>query len=147
MLIFRRLKPETTAAIDWQAQEITALLPRSDYAAESVAAEGTVFVILEEEKVIGLAAMPEKLTETKPVCGVLECLVILPAYRRQCLGRMLAGLIANALAERSVWFMAGSVPQSPEAEAFAKAIGMKPCGFLDGMSVLDLSDVDGLRYG
>lgn len=147
MLIFRRLKPETAAAIDWQAQEITALLPRNDYAAESVAAEGTVFVILEEEKVIGLAAMPEKLTETKPVCGVLESLVILPAYRRQSLGRMLAGLIANALAERSVWFMAGSVPQSPEAEAFAKAIGMKPCDFLDGMSVLDLSDVDGLRYG
>lgn len=147
MLLFRRLRAATEAQIDWSTQEITPLLPAPDHAAKTLAQNGAVFVILDGEKVLGLISLAERLTESKPPCAVVTHLTVLPALRRHGLGRMLMGLAANETAERSVWFLAGKVPETEEAQAFAAAIGMKEREWLAEMPVLDLSDVDGLRYG
>ncbi len=147
MLIFRNLTAAQAQNIDWRAQEITPLLPDPAHAASCIASGGTVIVILREDKVIGLVSLEAATTNSSPVCGILSELVILPAFRRQHLGRMLMGLAANATADRSVWFLAGNVPQTPEAAAFAASVGMKPVSFLQDMQVLDLSDVSGLRNG
>ena len=147
MLIFRNLTNEQAQQISWQTQQITPLLPAPDYAAAMLRSGGTVFVILDQETVIGLLAMEHGVTDSKPPCGIVAQLVVLPAHRRQSLGRMLMGLAANDAAAHAVWFLAGNVPDTPDAAAFANAIHMKQVDWLDGLSVLDLSDVDGLRYG
>ena len=147
MLIFRNLTPETEQQINWRQQEITALLPDPGYAAAVIAAGGTVFVILDGENVIGAVSLSAETTATRPVCGIVEQLAVLPQFRRQHLGRMLMGLAANAAADRSVWFLTGSIPETEEARAFAASVGMKQTEWLPDMPVLDLSDVDGLRYG
>ena len=147
MLLFRKLRSETASQIDWQTQEITPLLPKQDFAAETLSQNGTVFVILDAGKVLGLVAVAEDLTDSQPPCAVVTHLTVLPALRWHGLGRMLMGLAANDTAERSVWFLAGNVPETAEAQAFAAAIGMKQREWLAEMPVLDLSDVDGLRYG
>ena len=147
MLLFRKLSAETEQKIDWAPQEITSLLPAPSHAADTLAAGGTVFVILDGETVLGLISLAKDTTDTKPPCAVITHLSVLPAVRRHGLGRMLAGLAANDTAERSVWFMAGKVPADETAQAFAKAIGFKERAWLAEMPVLDLSDVDGLRYG
>lgn len=147
MLLFRKLNSETEKLIGWAPQEITPLLPAPDFAAGTLSAGGTVFVILEDEKVLGLIALAQELTDSRPPCAVVTHLTVLPQLRRHGLGRMLMGLAANDTAERSVWFLAGHVPETEEAQGFAAAIGMKQRAWLAGMPVLDLSDVDGLRYG
>ena len=147
MLLFRKLNPDTEAAIDWNAQAITPLLPSPNHAAETLSQNGTVVVILDGETVLGLLSLADGTTDTKPPCAVVTHLTVLPQSRRHGLGKMLMGLAANITAERFVWFLAGKVPPTEEAEKFAAAIGMKQREWLSDMPVLDLSDVDGLRYG
>ena len=147
MLLFRRLSAETEQKINWAPQEITPLLPSPAHAAETLKAGGTVFVILEGETVLGLISLAPGTTDSKPPCAVITHLTVLPAVRRHGLGRMLTGLAANDTAERSVWFLAGRVPEDDTAKAFAQAIGFREREWLAEMPVLDLSDVDGLRYG
>ena len=147
MLLFRKLNEKTEAQIVWQNQEITPLLPAPSFAEETLSAGGTVFVIIDGEAVLGLISIAPGTTDTKPPCAVITHLTVLPAVRRHGLGRMLMGLAANDIAGRSVWFLAGKVPATEEAEAFAKKIGLRQREWLAEMPVLDLSDVDGLRYG
>ena len=57
----------------------------------------------------------------------------------------LMALAAGEAAERKIWFLAGIVP--PEAAAFAAAMHMKQTEWFTDYLLLDLSDVEGMRYG
>jgi GNAT superfamily N-acetyltransferase len=83
----------------------------------------------------------------KPRCAVIGWTVILPECRRHGLGRMLLTLAAGEAVERQIWFLAARVPQDEAALRFADAIHMKQTEWFDDLRVLDLSDVEGLRYG
>ena len=147
MLHFRKITAADAAAVSWEQAALTALLPSPDYAAAMLAAGGTVILLTDDGIPAGLLAMPAETVGERPVCGLIDLVVLLPEYRRHGLGRILMGMAANEFAERGIWFLAGKVPADPTAQAFAEAIGMKRTADSAELSVLDLSDVEGLRYG
>ena len=148
MLCFHKLKQADLALTDWQKEPLSALLPGgAEYYESALLAGNTLFVLYDAEQLVGLLEMDAKSVGEKPECAVVGTVVILPAYRRHGLGRMLMCLAAGEAVERKLWFLAGAVPQTPEAEAFAEAIHMRKTEWLHDMNVLDLSDVEGLRHG
>ena len=147
MLKFHPLKAEELAALDWQNQPLAAELPSPDFAAKSLAEGNMLLTIFEEGKPIGMLELKQQPTDGKPRCAVVGTVVLLPAYRRHGLGRMLMAIAASTVAERGIWFLAGDVPDTPEARGFAAAIHMKQTQWYEDLWLLDLSDVEGLRYG
>ena len=146
MLRFRKLRPADAGLPVWQDAPLTALLPNgSGYIPAHLAQGDTVFVIFEEEKPVGLLVMQAEPIGEKPRCAVIANIILLPEYRRHGLGRMLMALAAGEAAERKIWFLAGIVP--PEAAAFAAAMHMKQTEWFTDYLLLDLSDVEGMRYG
>lgn len=148
MLKFRKMKPQDIAGIDWQAEPLSALLPgAAAYFADVLANDATLFVLFDDGKLVGLLEMERDPVGEKPKCAVVGTVVILPAYRRQGLGRMLMTLAAGEAVERQLWFIAGTVPDTEEAQSFAKRIHLLPSEWFTDRYVLDLSDVEGLRHG
>ena len=148
MLRFRKLKESDLSKTDWSAEPLTALLPAgADYIPQHLAAGDTIFVIFEEGKPIGLLEMDAQTVGEKPRCAVIGYAVILPDCRRRGLGRMLMTLAAGEAVERQIWFLAGSVPQEETAQRFADAVHFRMTEWFETLRVLDLSDVEGLRYG
>lgn len=149
MLRFRKLKETDLPGTEWQSEPLTALLPNgAAYISGNLAAGNTVFVIFDEEnKPIGLLEMDAQTVGEKPRCAVIGLVTVLPEYRRHGLGRMLMTLAAGEAAGRQIWFLAARVPQEEAAVRFADAIHMKQTEWFTELRVLDLSDVEGLRYG
>lgn len=148
MLRFRKLKPADAETTDWPNEPLSALLPGgADFVLRGISDGETLIVIFEDGKPIGLLEMKKEPVGEKPRCAEVGLLVMLPEYRRHGLGRMLMCLAADEAVSRSLWFIAGAVPDTPEAAAFAKAIHMQQTLWLNDLQVLDLSDVEGLRYG
>lgn len=148
MLRFRKLKSKDIEQRDWHQEPLTALLPAgSDFISQHFAQGDTLIVLFDDEKPVGLLEMDAQPVGEKPRCAVIGLTVLLPEYRRRGLGRMLMVLAADTAVSRQLWFLAGRVPHTAEAEGFAKAIHMKPTAWFEDMHVLDLSDVEGLRYG
>ena len=150
MLKFRKLRQSDLDQTDWEKAALTALLPSSAYYADTIAAGDLLLVIFDTEnpqQPLGLLEMAAEPTGTKPPCAVVRRVLILPELRRHGLGRMLMALAAGEAVERKLWFITGDVPETDEAAAFAKAIHLLSDSRFDGMTVLDLSDVEGLRYG
>ena len=148
MLRFRKIKPSDLDKTDWTNEPLAALLPEgADYLSAHIRNGDTVFVIFEDDKPVGLLEMNAETVGEKPRCAVIGTTVILPEYRRHGLGRILMGLAAGEALDRQIWFLAGAVPQTAEAEGFADGIHMKQTEWFADLRVLDLSDVEGLRYG
>ncbi|MCQ2408600.1 MAG: GNAT family N-acetyltransferase [Oscillospiraceae bacterium] len=148
MLRFRKIQPSDLDKTDWMQAPLTALLPEgADYLSTHIRNGDTVFVILDDDKLVGLLEMEAETVGERPRCAVVGTTVILPEYRRHGLGRILMGLAAGEALERQIWFLAGAVPQTAEAEGFADGIHMKKTEWFEELRVLDLSDVEGLRYG
>ena len=148
MLRFHKLKQDDLSRTDWQQEKLLALLPGgADHYASALGKGNTVFVLYDAEKLVGLLEMDAESVGEKPECAVVRTVVILPEYRRHGLGRMLMCLAAGEAVERKLWFLAGAVPQTEEAEAFAEAIHMRKTDWLPDLNILDLSDVEGLRHG
>lgn len=148
MLRFHKLKPEDLSRTDWQKEPLSAMLPGGAQYYEAELRQGnTLFVLYDAEKPVGLLEMAAEPAGENPKCAVVSTLVMLPEYRRHGLGRMLMCLAAGEAVERKLWFIAGAVPETPEAEGFAKAIHMQQTAWFRDMMVLDLSDVEGLRHG
>lgn len=147
MLRFRQIRQSDADPQKWQNTALAALLGGEQYPAERLAAGSTVIVMYDADVPAGLIAVSAKTVGEKPRCGVVEHVVLLPQYRRHGFGRILMGMAANLIAERQIWFAAGAVPEDETAQKFAAAIGFRAAGQPEGMWVLDLSDVEGLRYG
>ncbi len=148
MLRFHKLNREELNQTDWKAEPLSTLLPQGAEYYETALQNGDVlFVLYEEQKLIGLLGMAAEPVGDKPKCAVVTDVVILPEYRRHGLGRMLMCLAAGEAVERKLWFLACAAPHTAEAEGFAKALHMQQTEWLRDMLVLDLSDVEGLRHG
>lgn len=149
MLRFRKLKESDLTKTDWQNEPLSAALQGgAARIPQSLAAGNTVFVIFDENsKPIGMLEMDAETVGEKPRCAVIRDVVILPEYRRHGLGRMLMTLAAGDAVERQIWFLAGKVPQDDTALHFADAMHLKQTEWFAELRVLDLSDVEGLRYG
>lgn len=148
MLRFRKLKQTDIAQTDWCSEPLTALLPEgAEYIKQHFAQGDTLLVLFDDGKPVGLLEMDVQTVGEKPRCAVIGMTVLLPEYRRRGLGRMLMVLAADTAVSRQIWFLAGRVPHTEEAEGFAKAIHMQQTPWFADMLVLDLSDVEGLRYG
>ena len=147
MLKFRKLKKSDLAETDWEHAALTGLLPAPSYWADALSADAVLFVIFDGEKPIGMLEMDAKPTESRPACAKVNRVLILPELRRHGLGRMLMALAAGEAVERKLWFIAGSVPDTEEAQGFAAGIHLRKSDWFDDLFVLDLSDVEGLRHG
>ena len=148
MLRFHKLKQADLTLNDWSAEPLSAFLPDgANFFEKSLRGGNTLFVLFDEQKPVGLLEMQAEPVGTKPKCAVVSCVLLLPEYRRHGLGRMLMCLAAGEAVERQLWFLAGIVPQTAEAEGFAKAIHMQQTPWFSDMQVLNLSDVEGLRHG
>ena len=148
MLRFHKLKQADLTLTDWAAEPLSALLPDgADSYEKSLHAGNTLFVLYDEQKPVGLLEMQAETVGDKPECAVVSNVLLLPEYRRHGLGRMLMCLAAGEAGERQLWFIAGRIPQTEEAQGFAKAIHMQQTEWFRDMQVLDLSDVEGLRHG
>lgn len=148
MLRFHKMKQAELKLSDWQAEPLSALLPEgADYYEKALKRGDTLFILYDEKKPVGLLGMAADTAGEKPECAVVTIVVMLPEYRRHGLGRMLMCLAAGEAVERKLWFLAGTVPQTPEAEGFAKALHWQQTAWFSDMQVLDLSDVEGLRHG
>lgn len=148
MLRFRKLKQTDLEQTDWSSEPLTALLPAgADYITQHFVQGDTLIVLFDDGKPVGLLEMDAQPIGEKPRCAVIGMTVLLSEYRRRGLGRMLMVLAADTAVSRQLWFLAGRVPHTEEAEGFAKAIHMKQTAWFADMLVLDLSDVEGLRYG
>lgn len=148
MLRFHKMKQAELELTEWQAEPLSALLPEgAEYYHKALQNGDTLFVLYDEKKPVGLLGMAAETVGEKPACAVVTNIVLLPEYRRHGLGKMLMGLAAGEAVERRIWFLAGSVPHTAEAEGFASAIHFRQTEWLPDMAVLDLSDVEGLRHG
>lgn len=148
MFRIRKLKSTDLEQIDWTREPLSAMLPQgSDYITQHLAQGDTLLVLFIDDKPAGLLEMDANPIGEKPRCAVIGQLVLLPEYRRHGFGRMLMVLAADAAASQQIWFLAGRVPHTAEAERFAAAIHMKQTAWFADLHVLDLSDVEGLRYG
>ena len=148
MLRFHKLKQADLALTDWQKEPLSAMLPGGAHYYETMLREGnTLFVLFDDQMPVGILEMEAEPVGEKPKCAVVGNVLLLPEYRRRGLGRMLMCLAAGEAAGRQLWFLAGAVPETGEAAAFARAIHMKQTHWFDDMLVLDLSDVEGLRHG
>ena len=152
MLKIRKIQPADAQALTESGAPLLDVLPAKDFAAAVLSKGGTVFLMYEDGVPAGLCALasPAEDIGEKPRCARLLYVAVQPASRRHGLGRILTGLAANEVAERTeekVWFLAADAPAEPDAAAFAAAMGMKPATQLPGMLTLDLSDVSGLRFG
>ncbi len=148
MLRFHKLKQAELNQTDWKAEPLSAMLPQgAEYYEKALRNGDTLFVLYDEQKLIGLLGMAAEPVGDKPQCAVVTDVVILPECRRHGLGRMLMCLAAGEAVERKLWFLAGKVPETAAAEGFAKALHMRQTEWLRDMLVLDLSDVEGLRHG
>ena len=147
MLQFHMLSDADAAPEKWQGTALSALLGGADYPADRLSCGCTVIAMYDSTLPAGLLCVSGDTTDSTPVCGIVETVVLLPEYRRHGLGRILMGMAANPLALRQILCLSVRVPDTQEAQAFAAAIGLTPADWLSGMQVLDLSDVDGLRYG
>ncbi|HAG12233.1 MAG TPA: hypothetical protein DCG49_00025 [Ruminococcus sp.] len=148
MLRFRKLKPADLPKTDWRSEPLSALLPDgAAYFAQTLEAGDTLFVIFDEGKPVGVLEMDREPFGEKPQCANVGLVMLLPEYRRHGLGRMLMVLAAGEAVERKLWFLSGAVPDDADAKAFAAAIHLNPTEWFTDRYVLDLSDVEGLRYG
>lgn len=145
MLKFRKINTADAETVG--ASALAALLPRPDYAAEALRSGAAVFVMYEDAVPASLLAVSGTVTDTRPRCAVVDCMVMREENRRRGLGRMMMGLAANDAVGHGVYFLAGAVPDTAEAQGFAKAIGFRQTPLFADMQVLDLSDVSGLRHG
>lgn len=142
MLIFREI---SCAALPAEADALLSLwqepepLPLTD--------RDSAVVFYEDDVLTGISVIREAFTETKPRCAVVSRLVIAPAARRHGLGRMLMGQTAGAVLSHGAYFLAAPIPDTDEARAFAKSVGMKETALFSDMLMLDLTDVEGLRHG
>jgi GNAT superfamily N-acetyltransferase len=147
MLKFRKLKESDLAETDWEQAALTALLPSPSYWEDAVSAGAAVIVIFDGETPVGMLEMDAKPTESRPACAKVNRVLILPELRRHGLGRMLMALAAGEAVSRQLWFIAGAVPETEEAQGFAAGIHLRKSEWFDDLFVLDLSDVEGLRHG
>lgn len=148
MLRFHKMKQTELSQHNLAQEPLSALLPEgADYLAQKLAAGDTLFVMYDGEKPVGLLEMDAAPVGEKPKCARIGLVVLLPEYRRHGLGRMLMCLAAGEAVERQLWFLAGAVPETEEAQGFAKAIHMQQTEWFADLQVLDLSDVEGLRHG
>ena len=148
MLRFHKMKQTELSQHDWTQEPLSALLPEgADYLAQKLDAGDTLFVMYDGEKPVGLLEMDAAPVGEKPKCARVGLVVLLPEYRRHGLGRMLMCLAAGEAVELQLWFLAGAVPETEEAQGFAKAIHMQQTEWFANLQVLDLSDVEGLRHG
>ena len=147
MLQFHMLSDADAAPEKWQGTALSALLGGADYPADRLSCGCTVIAMYDSTLPAGLLCVSGDTTDSTPVCGIVETVVLLPEYRRHGLGRILMGLAAGEALDRQIWFLAGAVPQTAEAEGFADGIHMKQTEWFADLRVLDLSDVEGLRYG
>ena len=148
MLRFHKMNQTDLSRSDWEQEPLAALLPDGkEYLMRRLAAGDTLFIMYDGEKPVGLLEMDAAPVGEKPKCARVGLVVLLPEYRRHGLGRMLMCLAAGEAVERQLWFLAGTVPETEEAEGFAKAIHMRKTEWFSDLHVLDLSDVEGLRHG
>ncbi|MCQ2417653.1 MAG: GNAT family N-acetyltransferase [Oscillospiraceae bacterium] len=148
MLLFRKMKPQGIRSINWTEEPLTQFVPDGEgFFAKIIAENHTLFLLFEEGRPIGMIVMEKDAVGQKPKCAAIRNLVILPEYRRRGLARMLMVIAAGEAVERQLWFMAGSVPETEDAQAFAKSVHMQPSEWFSDKYVLDLSDVEGMRHG
>lgn len=150
MLKFHPLKEADLAAYDWAHEPLTALLPEGEERLRrGLAADDLLLTVFDEaEKPIGMLILLQTPTAGKPVCAVVEQIVLLEPYRRHKIGRMLLSLAAGAAVERGIWFLAAEVPADNEAaQGFAEAMHFRKTPWYDEYLLLDLSDVEGMRHG
>ena len=147
MLKFHPLKPDEPEILHWQTQPLAAWMPEGFVPAAALENGDLLLGLFDAEQLIGLLLLNKQPTDGKPQCAVVETTVVLPAYRRHGLGRMLMALAAGAAAERGIWFLASEVPDTPEAQGFAAAMHFRQTEWYDRYLLLDLSDVEGMRHG
>lgn len=141
MLKFRRLQHADLASDAWSSQSELKAAFRSAFP------EDTVFGAFLDDVPVGALVLSANSTESKPPCALLKYLYVRSDCRRQGIGRILTAIAAGEAAERQLWFLAAPVPETSDAAAFAKAIHFGENDWMNGLLVLDLSDVEGLRYG
>ncbi len=141
MLTFSKLSTQQMQDTAWDAQDITALLPKQ--AQSLCTTDAQLFAAWLDGQVIGMASLSTALSQQQPTSGMLNWLVVLPQYRRQGVGRMLMGLMAGAVMEMGAFFLRGQQPETQESAAFAEKIGFHADG--TGNTLLDLTDTKGLR--
>ena len=145
MLTFSEIGLERVTDSAWSTQTIGTMLPSPNTLRNLLTLGGKLFAAELDGKIIGIAALTGRLHEAESIrSGVAENVLVLPQYRRQGVGRMLIGLLAGALMQENVYFLSGSVPNTVEAEAFARKLGFQ---MQQGSSnaLLDLTDTTGLR--
>lgn len=148
MLRFRKLKSADIEQRDWSREPLTALLPSgADYITQHFAQGDTLIVLFADGMPVGLLEMDAQTIGEKPRCAVIGTVVLLPEFRRRGLGRMLMVLAADTAVSQQTWFLASRIPDTEDAAGFARAIHMQQTDWFADMLVLDLSDVEGLRYG
>lgn len=141
MLRFRKLQFADLQSDVWRNQ--------ADFAqiCQAISPEDTLFAAFLDDVPAGILTMKPGCTDSKPPCAMLDLLFIRPDCRRQGIGRILTALAAGDAVERQLWFLAAKPPAQPDAVAFAEAIHLRKTDWLSDFYVLDLSDVEGLRYG
>ena len=148
MLKFHPLNEADLDARDWTQEPLTALLPGGAEYLRGMQKKGNLLLtVFDGEKPVGMLVMEQTPTAGKPVCAVVDTVVLLEEYRRHGLGRMLICLAAGAAVDRQIWFLAGAVPETEAARGFAGAIHMRKTPWYDDLWLLDLSDVEGMRHG
>ena len=148
MLKFHPLRQEDFDARDWDAEPLTRLLPDGAEALRKRAEAGDLLLtVFDADRPVGMLMLNREPTDGRPVCAVIEAVVLLEEYRRHGLGRMLMSLAAGAAVDRQIWFLAAAVPETDAARGFAAAMHMRKTPWYDDLWLLDLSDVEGMRHG
>lgn len=134
MLTFRQLAPgEPTRAFEERG-----LL--------RVPENGTLFGAFEDGLPCGLLVLSKDTVGERPVCAQVLDLYVSEALRRRQIGRTLLGMAAGTAVSRRIYFLCAKVTE--ESLAFWDAVGMRESPLApEGMRLLDLANVEGLRHG
>lgn len=147
MLVIKKMDSARLAALPDTAA-LEAMLPAGGLAG-ALADGDTVFVMLLDDRAAGALLLCSEPEGTRPAFLRVKQTAVLPDLRRHGLGRMLMCVAAGHAVDQSVWFLGCTAPAAEsDAAAFASALHFRPydtCA--PDTLLLDLSDVEGLRYG
>ena len=95
MLQFHMLSDADAAPEKWQGTALSALLGGADYPADRLSCGCTVIAMYDSTLPAGLLCVSGDTTDSTPVCGIVETVVLLPEYRRQGVARTLESFLID----------------------------------------------------